>query len=41
MVFYDGFFWGLGFYDIKKMQIFNFDVVLKFFVVGMNKFFMF
>lgn len=40
MVFHDGFLWGLGSYDIKKMQISNFDVVSKFPAVGMNKLFM-
>lgn len=41
MVFHDGFLWGLGSYDIKKMQISNFEVVSKFPAVGMNKLFMF
>lgn len=41
MVYYDGFLWGLGSYDIKKMKESNFDVVAKFPAVGMNKLFMF
>lgn len=41
VVYKDGFLWGLGSFDIKKMKISNLEVIDRSLAVGMNKLFVF